>query len=180
MLPKVAVVVVLLFSISPASALWPAPRQITTGSTALKLSHGFRINLSGIKNPPTDLTDAVARTLSYLANDNLQALVVDRGASSAGVVRAAKSISSLTVSLTSTGKGPVKSISEEAIVPLESRVEGYTLVVPADGSAATLKANSTLGLFRGLTTFGQLWYELNGNSYTLQAPFNIVDSPAYV
>ncbi|KAG5732634.1 hypothetical protein E4T56_gene16912, partial [Termitomyces sp. T112] len=38
---------------------------------------------------------------------------------------------------------------------------------------------STLGLFRGLTTFGQLWYDLNGITYTLQAPFDIVDSPAF-
>jgi len=65
------------------------------------------------------------------------------------------------------------------MVDIESRVEGYTLTIPADGSAASLKANSTLGLFRGLTTFGQFWYDLQGTTYTLAAPFNIVDSPAY-
>ena len=178
MLSKVPFALAILLGISPSFALWPAPRQITTGSTALKLSPGFRISTTGIKNVPSDLTDAIARTMSFIANDQLQALVVDRGASSAAVVKAAKSLSSLTLSLKSTGA--VKSISEEAIVPLESRVEGYTLVIPADGSAATLQANSTLGLFRGLTTFGQVWYELNGNAYTLQAPFHIVDSPAFV
>ncbi|KAF9478204.1 N-acetylhexosaminidase [Pholiota conissans] len=179
MLPKIVVSLALLLSVSPAFALWPAPRQITQGSAALKLSHGFKINLSGVKNPPKDLTDAVSRTLSYISNDKLQALVVDRGASSTGAVSRAKSLPSLTVSLTSTGKGLVKSISEEAVAPIESRAEGYTLIIPADGSAATLKANSTLGLFRGLTTFSQLWYELNNDAYTLQAPFTIVDSPAY-
>ena len=43
-----------------------------------------------------------------------------------------------------------------------------------------LSANTTLGLFRGLTTFGQLWYDWDGTTYTLEAPINIVDSPAYV
>jgi len=168
----------ILLSVAPALALWPLPRQISTGTTALKLAPGFDINLSGFKRAPKDLTDAIKRTKSFLRNDKLQALVVDRGASSAEAVKAAKSLKSLTVSLVSSS--PVKSISDEAVAPLESRVEAYTLTVPADGSAAVLQANSTLGLFRGLTTFGQLWYDLSGSTYTLEAPFNIVDSPAYV
>jgi len=180
MLPQALVAFSLVLSVAqPASALWPLPRQITTGNTALKLSSGFDIKLSGIKNAPKDLTDAVSRTSTYLRNDKLEALVVDRGASSSKVVEAAKSLKTLRISLTGDSKS-VKSISEEATAPLESRSEGYTLTIPADGSDATLQANSTLGLFRGLTTFGQIWYELEGNTYTLDAPFNIVDSPAYV
>ncbi|KAH9480379.1 Beta-hexosaminidase 2 [Psilocybe cubensis] len=171
-------VLALFLSLSPAFALWPLPRQISKGTTALKLSPGFNIKLSGIRNAPKDLTDAVARSSNYLRNDKLQALVVDRGASSAQRVASAKSLKTLTLSLTSSAK-TVKSISEDAVLPLESRVEGYTLIIPADGSEATLTANSTLGLFRGLTTFEQVWYEWNGNSYTLEAPFNIEDSPAY-
>jgi len=175
MLPFVTLA--LCLSVTPALALWPLPRQITTGTAALRLANGFDINLD-VKGAPKDLKDAVSRTLDYLHKDKLQALVVDRGASSAGTVKAAKTLKSLTLSLTSTGTP--KSLSDEAIAPLESRVEAYTLTIPSDGSAATLKANSTLGLYRGLTTFSQIWYELNGDSYTLEAPFNIVDSPAYV
>jgi hexosaminidase len=63
---------------------------------------------------------------------------------------------------------------------LEDRVEAYSLTVPEDGSAATLKASSTLGLLRGLTTFGQLWYEFDDVIYTLETPLQIEDSPAYV
>ncbi|KAF8158430.1 beta-hexosaminidase [Crassisporium funariophilum] len=174
LLPFVALSV--LLSITPAFALWPLPRQITTGSTALRLSSGFDIKLS-VKNAPKDLRDAVTRTRSFLRNDKLEALVIDRGASSAGAIKAAKSLRSLTVSLVSSG--PVKSISDEAVAPLEARVEGYSLTIPADGSEAVLQANSTLGLFRGLTTFSQLWYELGRDTYTLEAPINIVDSPAY-
>lgn len=169
----------LLLGASPSLALWPQPRQITTGTTALKLAAGFSIKVTGIKNVPSDLTAAISRSKAQLTSDKLQPLVVDRGASSKGAVKSAKSLKSLSVSLLPTA-GPVKSISEEAVLPFESRREGYTLVIPADGSDATLKANSTLGLLRGLTTFGQIWYQLDDNQFTLEAPFNIVDSPAYV
>ncbi|KAJ2926079.1 hypothetical protein H1R20_g11013, partial [Candolleomyces eurysporus] len=77
------------------------------------------------------------------------------------------------------GQGTPKSISEEAVAAIESRAEAYTLTVPADGSEAVLTASSSLGLFRGLTTFGQLWYDLDGATYSLQAPISINDSPAY-
>ncbi|KAG6845602.1 hypothetical protein H0H87_006655 [Tephrocybe sp. NHM501043] len=175
MLPVLALSV--LLAASPALAVWPLPRQYSTGSTPLRLSPSFSIKLSGVNHPPSDLQAAVVRTSTYLHKDKLQALVPDRGASSKGAIRSAKSLSSLTLTLTS--NGAAKSISEEAVADLESRVEGYTLTIPADGSGASLKANSTLGLFRGLTTFGQLWYDWEGTQYTLEAPFNIVDSPAY-
>ncbi len=63
---------------------------------------------------------------------------------------------------------------------LESRVDSYTLSVPANGRDATVTANSTLGLFRGLTTFSQLWYDWEGITYTPEAPLNIIDAPVYV
>ncbi|KAJ7776765.1 N-acetylhexosaminidase [Mycena maculata] len=161
-----------------ALALWPLPTGLSNGSTPLRLSSGFDIKIN-IANAPADLVAAVETAKGYLANDKLQALVVDRGASSASAIAKAKSLPSLTLSLLSTPKGPVSSISEEAIAPLESRVEGYTLTVPSDGSGAVLKANSTLGLYRGLTTFGQLWFDWDGTTYTLSAPFQISDAPAY-
>ena len=83
------------------------------------------------------------------------------------------------MSLTSSN-GTVRSISDEAKDALESRDEAYTLSVPADGSAATLKANSTLGLYRGLITFEQLWYDYENTTYSLEAPIQIDDAPAYV
>ncbi|KAJ7162926.1 N-acetylhexosaminidase [Mycena filopes] len=159
-----------------ALALWPLPTGLSLGTTPVTLSKGFDIKIA-IPNAPADLVAAVQRAKGYLAKDKLQALVVDRGASSASAIKKAKSLPSLTLSLTS--KGPVNSISKEAIAPIESRVESYTLTVPADGSGAVLKANSTLGLFRGLATFGQLWYDWEGATYTLSAPVQISDAPAY-
>lgn len=172
----------LFFGLSTLSSfaygLWPQPREITTGTTALRLAPGFSVSLSGISGAPRDLTEAVKRAQGYLKNDKLQALVPDRGASSKGVVSKAKSLR--TLRLKYTGQGRPKSISEEAIAPIDTRDEAYTLTVPADGSEAVLTANSSLGLFRGLTTFGQIWYDLDGTTYTLQAPISIKDAPAYV
>ncbi|KAF9464152.1 N-acetylhexosaminidase [Collybia nuda] len=175
MLPFIAISV--LLAITPAYAVWPIPRQYNVGSTPLRLSSSFSIKLSGVHNAPKDLLDAVARTTAYLRTDKLQALVPDRGASSAKAIRSAKTLNSLSLSISTNAK--VRSISDEAIENIESRVEGYTLTIPADGSGAILKANSTLGLFRGLTTFGQLWYDWDGTTYSLEAPFDIVDAPAY-
>lgn len=168
----------LILAPSAVTAIWPLPRHISSGNTPLQLSHSFRISLQGVKNAPQDLQDAVSRTSSYLKNDKLQALVIDRGASSANAIESAKSLPSLTLTLTS--QNNTRSIAAETFDDLESRVESYILTVPADGSGATLKANSTLGLFRGLTTFGQLWYDWQGTTYTIQAPFDIFDAPAYV
>jgi hypothetical protein len=73
-----------------------------------------------------------------------------------------------------------KSIAADARALLGTRDESYILDVPSDGSPATLSANSTLGLYRGLTTFSQIWYTHNSNIYTVEAPISISDSPAFV
>lgn len=163
---------------TPVFALWPLPKSITTGSTAVRLSPYFNIQVS-VEGAPSDLHDAVTRTLGYLTNDKLGRLVVGRGSGDSQAVQGSKQLSTLTLSLTSSN-GTVRSISDEAKDALESRDEAYTLSVPADGSAATLKANSTLGLYRGLITFEQLWYDYENTTYSLEAPIQIDDAPAYV
>ncbi|KAJ3801949.1 N-acetylhexosaminidase [Lentinula aff. detonsa] len=165
--------------VSAVSALWPLPTQLSTGTTALILASDFDIDISTITNPPEDLLDAISRTKEYIQTDQLEALVVDRGASYAQSLQNASSLSSLVLSFDSGFNGEPISISEEAADDIENRVEGYSLTVPEDGSAATIKANSTLGLFRGLTTFGQLWYDLSNTTYTVEAPITITDSPVY-
>lgn len=159
-------------------ALWPQPRSLQTGSDALRLDTSFFINVA-VPNAPDDLVAAAERTLALLSSDNLGRLVLGRGADDLPAVRAAAALSSLTLSLTNNGTAPGP-IATEAALPLGSRDEAYSLVVPADGSDAVLSANSSLGLFRGLTTFAQLWYTASGTVYTLGAPVAIQDSPAYV
>ncbi|KAI0076763.1 N-acetylhexosaminidase [Panus rudis PR-1116 ss-1] len=169
--------VVIAATLSPADALWPQPRSLQAGSGALKLSKGFDINLSGIHNAPSDLRDAVSRTKSFLKNDKLERLVVGRGDADKAIVSKGKTLNKLNLQL---GNGAnVQSITAEAQKPIGSRDEAYTLTLPDDGSAATISANSTLGLLRGLTTFTQLWYESDGTTYALDVPIQIQDSPAY-
>ncbi|KAF9448540.1 glycoside hydrolase family 20 protein [Macrolepiota fuliginosa MF-IS2] len=163
--------------LTPALAIWPRPQNLTTGSTPLRLSSTFSIKFSGINQVPSDLSDAATRTTNFLKTDKLQVLTPDRGASSSSAVHSARTLSSLTLKLNS--GATVKSVSSEATQGLGTQDESYSLQVPANGGSAVLSANTALGLFRGLTTFGQLWYDLDGTTYTLQAPIQVMDAPAY-
>jgi hexosaminidase len=170
----------LLIAIAPwgVETLWPIPRSLQTGSSLLKISPSFDIHLN-INKPPKDLLDAVSRTKSYIHTDKLQRLVVGRGANDSVALARAPTLHGLSVSLN--GAMTSRAIAVEAVQPLAVRSEGYSLHVPNDGSSAVLTANSTLGLFRGLTTFEQLWYDLGGVTYSYQVPVAIVnDVPAYV
>ncbi|ESK95657.1 glycoside hydrolase family 20 protein [Moniliophthora roreri MCA 2997] len=159
------------------AGLWPMPRSLETGDDLLKLADGFDFAIS-IPEAPQDLVDAVTRAKTLLQNDKLQLLVPDRGASKSDALKNAKTLPGLTLGLTD--DVPVRPIATEATDDIQARDESYSLSVPSDGTAATLTANTTLGLLRGLTTFGQLWYDLEGTTYTTIAPATIVnDAPAY-
>ncbi|PFH54031.1 glycoside hydrolase family 20 protein [Amanita thiersii Skay4041] len=166
-----------LYAPSTVLALWPMPRTLNTGSTYMKLASTFSIQIN-VNNPPQDLLDAVSQTTGFLQNDKLRRLAIGRGANDTSILAGAASLPKLTLSLLN---GQIaSSIAQESVRPLGQRSEGYSLTVPGDGSAATITANSTLGLFRGLTTFSQLWYDASGVTYTFMAPVVISnDSPAF-
>lgn len=172
---------VLASTVPSSSALWPLPQNLNAGSTILKLSNDFDIQLVDSKgsswSAPDDLTAAVKQTSTYLKNDQLEALTPDYGASYSSGINKASSLKTLKVQLSQGGS--TQSISQLAVQPLESRYEGYSINVPSDGSDATIVANTTLGLFRGLTTFSQLWFSLDGATYMTQAPLKADDAPAY-
>ncbi|KAG1725011.1 glycoside hydrolase family 20 protein [Suillus paluster] len=157
-------------------ALWPIPTTLETGMTALTISPSFCFDMQ-VTGAPADLYEAVSQSQYYLENDKLGRLVVGRGANDAAALASAKTLSKVTLSLTS--GATAEPIASEAVKPLGTRSEEYALTIPADGSAATLTANSTLGLYRGLTTFNQLFYYYGGVTYTLLAPIIITDTPAY-
>ncbi|KIP03088.1 glycoside hydrolase family 20 protein [Phlebiopsis gigantea 11061_1 CR5-6] len=172
---KLLVFTALLAALAPADALWPQPRSIETGGTPLRLSGGFAITVAG--SAPSDLHAAVQDAKSFISNDKLGRLVVGRGAVDVAAYSKAKTLSKLTLSLE---KGATAhSITSEAQKAPEARDEAYTLTVPGDGSGATITANSTLGLYRGLTTFTQLFFYNEGTTYLLNAPVHIEDAPAY-
>lgn len=181
MFPKARFLVLatLMASLVLVDALWPQPKSLQTGSTPLRLSGGFDITISGsIHNAPTDLHQAVESAKQFIKNDKLERLVVGPGSVDAAFVNKAKTLSKLTLNLE---KGATAHpITTEAQKAPEARDEAYTLIVPSDGSAATITANSTLGLFRGLTTFTQLFFSHDGTTYLLNAPVQIEDSPAFV
>ncbi|KAK7680268.1 hypothetical protein QCA50_016778 [Cerrena zonata] len=166
----------LLFSLVDLSqSLWPIPRQLTTGSIPLKLSRNFDVVVN-IHSAPQDLLDSISRTNGHLKNDSFERLVVGRSAADTHLVNHAASLDSLVVSLSE--GSIVRSVAAEITEAIESRSESYTLSIPNRGQAR-LTANSTLGLFRGLATFEQLWYTLDQEKYLTSAPIEIVDEPAF-
>ncbi|KIY52425.1 glycoside hydrolase family 20 protein [Fistulina hepatica ATCC 64428] len=142
-------------------ALWPLPNGLSNGTEVLRLSSEFSIVLD-VDNAPDDVQEAVNRTLSSIEPDQLIApLVVGRASADNSSLSTAADLSALVLSL-----------SDGAMVP--------HLTVPSDGSNATLVANTTLGLLRGLTTFQQLWYASGDVVYARQTPVTIIDdSPDY-
>lgn len=176
MIPLVRLFIISLAFSNPAIALWPRPKSLTNGTTILTLasSDAFTILADGL---PDDLQQAAGRTKDRLFQDNLQELVPAHVISN---FDGAPALSQLTLTLTGSGN---TSITEETTqLTVENRTESYKLTVPDDGSAATLTSDSALGLFRGLTTFEQLWFTSGDAStvYTAIAPIEIDDSPAYV
>ena len=168
---------ILLLGISaPVNALWPVPRQLETGNTTVKLANSFEIT-TAFTDAPADLQDAIARASKYLKSDGLAPLAPDRGASLASNIKEAQTLYGLVLSLSGNN---ISSISVETVKSLEDRDEGYQLAIPSDGSNATLSANTTLGLYRGLTTFEQLFSTVDEEIFTPQTPIEIEDTPAFV
>ena len=163
---------------SSVGALWPVPRSLTTGTFPVKLSSAFVIHLQGNLDAPSDLLSAISCTRTRLSSDKFQRLVLGRGATDAQAIQSAHVLTSLNLVLQP--GSPVRSIAEESTRAIESKSESYQLSVPNDRAIATLTANSTLGLLRGLTTFEQLWYDYKGAKYMLDGPVQIADEPAFV
>ena len=190
-------IIILLILPHGTHALWPQPRSLQTGQSALRLAPSFNITVD-VPNAPADLLAAVERTRWRLATDKLARLDPTRGAADRPAISGANSLPGLVLRLEGDGapERPMKRIAEEARAPLGTRDESYSLGVPDGGSEAVLSAASTLGLFRGLNTFAQLWYycddecdgaDADGGAdgggstvYMLTAPVMIQDWPAYV
>lgn len=161
----------------PANALWPIPRSLVSGSTAVRLSPYFSIQLE-IQHPPADIVSAAARTQARLVTDTFERLVLGRGSADLHLLPGAHVLTSLTLVID--GSSPVQSIAEETNQPIDSKSESYSLSISHRRTDAIIKANSTLGLFRGLTTFEQLWYDGKGVKYMLNGDIEIADEPAFV
>ncbi len=169
--------VILSILVYQVSALWPIPRTMSPGDSPVKLSSKFDIHVR-FANPPADLRAAISRTKSSLFAGQLERLVLGRGSADADLLKDARTLVSLELSLAA--GSPVRSIAEETNQPIEAKSESYSLSIPESSASATISANSTLGLFRGLATFEQLWYDYQGIKYTLEGGAEINDGPAFV
>ena len=148
----------------------PLPTHSTTGNTVLCLANDFQTSIDGF-SAPDDLTSAMGRTEKALWSSRHRFLSVERGeeffhgSNTTNDVSGCKHhLSSLVLSLNiprgeSTKKVP--SILDSTVRPVEDRIEleAYHLSVPVNGPAH-IEAKTALGLFRGLTTFEQLFYHL--------------------
>lgn len=143
------------YSPEPGSglSLWPIPTDITTGATTLTVAPAFNFVAT---TPSNDLSAAFTRISALIFQHNQPASVMAaaaraRVAATGGQavferkLQAGPTLTQLTVT--------VNNIS----APLQLGVdESYTLNVPADGTAATLTANTVYGAYHGLQTFSQV------------------------
>ena len=139
--------------------LIPLPAECTTGHTPICLSPDFSVSFHlGTHAPSQDLVDAATRIERSVKEIRHEYLSTTRGREFfLGACEVM--LESLILRTGDTTYKPIASIMDDAIRPVEDRLEleAYTLDVPL-GSQATLTSDSALGLFRGLTTFRQLFY----------------------
>ncbi|GAA5828109.1 hypothetical protein JCM11251_002593 [Rhodosporidiobolus azoricus] len=176
-------------------ALWPLPQVWSAGNGVVRLSPSFEIVASdGLAGRAlADLGAAMDRAQAQLDRDNFQRLIVGRGETDRPLVENAPLLTRLELSLAESASHPL-SVAEEVYKRYKDKDESYILSIRSAHSdvpsheagcspaTASLTANTTLGLVRGLQTFPQLVYTLPGNEktrYILDTPLRIEDRPAF-
>ena len=151
----------------PRVFLWPLPRSLTLPGdgepASVPLASSFAITSSSA--PSADLDAARARALRNVLYHGVPSTAPSAAPPAA---RLQPQLPSLDVFV------------EDVAVPLALGVnESYSLVVSADGSAATLSAATLFGAYAGLETFAQLVsYSFDEDAYSA-AVARVADSPAY-
>ena len=124
----------------------------------------------------------MAQTEAYAKQDTLEPLVLGRGESNRKAIAHAVRLSTLSLSLPHGAN--VTTLREEVDLVYGRQDESYTLSIPGT-SSASIFANTSLGLLRGMQTFSQLVYFLPaasgsaGTRYILNTPIEVVDAPAF-
>ncbi|KAI0816052.1 N-acetylhexosaminidase [Trametes gibbosa] len=176
LLARLVTPILLASFVQHASGLWPIPRSLSTGASAVKLSPDFVIRLD-VPHPPEDVRAAMSRSQSRLHSDTFQRLALGRSSADTNAVKHAHVLTALSITLHPGSS--VRDIAQETTRAIDQKDESYELRIPISQPEATLIANTTLGLFRGLTTFEHLWYDANGTKYALDGPIAITDKPAF-
>lgn len=158
----------------------PLPSLYTTGNLTICLSSGFSIAFDG-KGIPSDLKAAARRTEKQVKQSKHAYLSPLRGAEFLLDGRGCEQyVDTLVLSFTTgTGHPAHESIFREAIKPVEVRAELETYKLNVGRGRATMTASSSLGLFRGLATFEQLFYRFDQEIYAPFGPYTIEDRPTF-
>ncbi|KAJ6787434.1 hypothetical protein PWT90_03274 [Aphanocladium album] len=174
-----------LAAIGQVNAIWPIPSSLSTGSDVLFISQDIQVTFNGGAlssassggGGRSTIPDAVARTLDTILKKGF----------TPWMLREANSDYEPAIG---SGKGKVKSLalkragkeaggsSSSSRLDFAEMDESYTLDLSSSGDA-TIAANSTVGLLRGLETFTQLFYKHSSGAavYTDMAPVSIRDAP---
>ena len=202
-------------SLLPAvHAVWPIPKEISTGDSVLFIDEDLEITYNGQPvrwtslNPPyrDTFVDAgvlnAQLTFSYEYTPTSGPKCNDKDVVQGGVSRAMEAIfhrNFVPWKLRAPhepfepdaqeGKKSVKSLTinhengdDTCYKPLEGGInESYTLELTEDG-AASIEAETSIGVLRGLETFVQLFYQHTSGQcwYTNVAPVSIKDEPKFV
>ncbi|KAK8146007.1 N-acetyl-glucosamine-6-phosphate deacetylase [Beauveria asiatica] len=177
---------------SPVAALWPIPIEISTGNKTLFIDKTINITYNGAPlayqpgySPPagsnftskTIVQGALARSLKAIFDDSYVPWMLHKPGSGfepqCGPTTYNR-VQSLTI--TQTGKDDAHTYKPLA----GQRDESYSLNVTIDGRAS-IQANSSVGVMRGLETFSQLFFKhsAGGAWYTTRAPVIIADAPKF-
>lgn len=144
----------------------PEPTSHSTGNTTLCLHQGFQISVEGGK-APADLEAAKAEVRDRLFGNTHQYLSPTRGQEFLPEGQCGGSIKNLVLRYNDGAK--VQAIADDAQERFEERIdnEAYKLTVPVDGPAV-ISADTSIGLFRGLTTFENLFYSTEAARSSLE------------
>ena len=145
---------------APPPLLWPMPRNLSLGNVSLVVSSALAFTAV---TPSAVLIAAFAR---------IEGLMFNHGDANGTAVAARLGAPLLT---------SIRVDVADVTVPLDLGVdETYSLVIPADGSAAELVAATVWGALHGLQTLSQLvTYDFDAGAYWTSCPVSIADGPKF-
>lgn len=159
------------------AALWPAPRQLSTGQTVLEIGGSLDVTYNGHKlswgsesvdssdlRKPSIVQGAVARTYRAIFQTGFVPYMLHPPGSDFEPSRGQIEGRISTLAIEDAGK---------------NETEKYSLRV--DGSGVVITAESTVAVLRALETFTQLFnqHSSSGYWYTKLAPVDILDEPVF-
>jgi hexosaminidase len=185
-----ALLAVAAFAFTPANAIWPVPKKISTGDKALFIDQTIDITYNGDFIPYTynyqpdagskfsskQIVQAgLSRALQGIFQDNFVPWMLrERDSDFEPDLQKKQWVKSLKIVQT-------EEDDESTFKPLNGEVdESYSLSLSEKGEAS-IKAKSSTGVLHGLETFVQLFFKHSSGTswYTPHAPVSIQDEPEY-